>query len=222
MKRYFLFPIIIFLIMIIPINAMAQLDENVEFLIKNSNGDRIENQNIKLKIFNERNEELSTLTGSQHLVTSLIKNHRYQIDVYISDFLVSTDYFYFDKSSLVSLTVPNSHGVVFEISYADGKPFNNAEVILLTNKNTEISTATTDFEGKTIRMWIPPTIRTGDFYKVTIKNGNMEYTESNVSFFPSEQSQFSIKVPWPSITESLVELELLDNTKEKFNENRHV
>jgi len=145
--------------LIIPINAMGQENENVEFLIKNTNGDRIENQNIKLKIFNENNDEMGILSGSQHFVISLPKNHMYQIDVYMTDFLVSTDYFYFDKSSPATLTVPNSHGVVFEVAYDDGKPFNNAEVILSTNKDTEISKTTTDLEGKTLRMWIPPTIK---------------------------------------------------------------
>jgi len=212
---------IVFLILIIPVNAMGETEENVEFLIKNTNGDRIENQNITLKIFNEKNEEIETLSGSQHLVASLSKNHMYQIDVYMADFLVSTDYFYFDKSSMVNLTVPNSHGVVFAVSYSDGKPFNNAEVILSSNNDTEISKTTTDLEGKTIRMWIPPTIKTGDFYKVTIKNGNMDYTVNNISFMPSEQSQFSIKVPWPSIAESLIEIELLDNTNKKFDEKNY-
>ena len=212
---------IVFLILIIPVNAMGQIDENVEFLIKNTNGDRIENQNIKLKIFNEKNEEIKTLSGSQHFVTSLPKNHMYQIDVYMADFLVSTDYFYFDKSSLENITVPNSHGVVFAVSYKDGKPFNDAEVILSSNHGTQLSKAITDLEGKTIRMWIPPTVKTGDFYEVTIKSGNLEHTVNNLSFLPSEQSQFSIKVPWPSITESLIEIELLDNASKKFNEKNY-
>ena len=210
------------LILLVPANANGENDDNVEFLIKNTNGDRLETSNIQLKIFDEKNEEIKTLLGSQNFVASLPKNHMYQIDVYLTDFLVSTEYFYFDKPSLVTLTIPNSHGVVFSVSYNDGKPFKNAEIILYTNKNTEIFSATTDLEGKTIRMWIPPTIKTGDSYKVVVREGNMDYSLDNLAFMPSKKSQFSITVPWPSITESLIEISPLDNAGNKFDEKNFV
>lgn len=218
MIKIILFCFSVFLLSIVPINSMGETDENLEFLIKNTNGDRIETQNIKLVIFDEKNNEIDTLLGSQSLITSLPKNHKYQIDVYMTDYLVSSEYFYFDKSSLVNITVPNSHGVVFSVSYSDGKPMKGVEVGLYTNKGTKISSSITDLEGKTLRMWIPPTINSGDYYKAIVANGNLNYTVDKISFAPGEQSQFSITVPWPSVTESLIEIELLDQTKNKIDE----
>ena len=201
-----------------PIYAMGQIDENVEFLIKNSNGDRIESQNIKLVIYDEKNNEIENLMGYEPLMTTLSKNHRYQVDVYMSDYLVSSEYFYFDRISLVNLTVPNSHGVVFSASYSDGKPMKSVEVSLFTNKNTKISTQTTDIEGKTVRMWVPPTVKTDDYYKVIVQDGNLNYSEDKIYFQPGEQSQYSIMVPWPSVSDSLIEIELMDNTGKKIDD----
>ena len=216
--KIFLFCFIVFLLSIIPIHSMAEMEENVEFLIKNTNGDRIETQNIKLKIFDENNNQVKILLGSQSLTASLPKNHKFQIDVYMTDYLVSSDYFYFDKSSLVNITVPNSHGVVFSVSYSDGKPMDDVEVGLYTNKGTKISSSITDLEGKTVRMWIPPTINSADYYKATVSKGNLAYSVDKISFIPGGQSQFSIETPWPSLIESLIEIELLDKTQNKIDE----
>jgi len=205
-----------FLILIVPINALGQVDANVEFLIKNTNGDRIDDQNAKVLIYNERNQEVETLLGNESLNTNLPKNHRYQIDVYLMDYLVNTEYIYVDKPSIVDLTVPLSHGVIFSVSHSDGKPMDNAEVILFTNKNTKVSSQKTDLEGNTLRMWIPPTSQDEDYYEITVKFGNLTHTESNITFQSGVQSLYQIETPWPSTIESLIGIELYDNNNKKI------
>ena len=196
--------------------AYSQLDNNIEFLIKNSNGDRIETQNIKLLIFDEKNNLVATVNGSEKLSANLEKNHKYQIDVYMTDFLVNTEYFYFNNQSNTIVTVPNSHGIMFSVHFKDGKPLENAKLTLLTNKNATISRLITDNEGKTLRAWVSPTLRSEDFYNVVVEDGTLSYDEKNISLIPGEQSQYSINVPWPSIAESLIEIELLDSSNKKI------
>jgi peptidoglycan/xylan/chitin deacetylase (PgdA/CDA1 family) len=215
----FLLCVTLFLILMVPINAMGQVNANVEFLIKNTNGDRIDSQNVKLLIYNERNQEIEALLGNKSLETNLPTNHRYQIDVYVMDYLVNTEYTYVDKSSIVDLTVPISHGVIVSVSHSDGKSIENAEVTLLTNKNTKVSSQKTDLEGNTLRMWVPPTSQDGGYYEIMVKFGNMTHTEGNINFQPGRQSLFSIVTPWPSSIESLFEIELLDNNDKKIDAN---
>jgi len=195
---------------------MGQSHENIQFIIKNTNGDRINNQNVKLLITDERNQEIKTLFGTEQLSTILPTNHKYQVDVYVMDNLVSTEYIYFDKSSTFDLTVPMYHGVIFSVSYNDGKPMENAEVALLTNKNTKVSSKKTDVEGNTLRMWIPPTVHDGNYYEVMVNYGNLSHNESGITFQPGRQSLYSIVAPWPSTLESLVEIELLDKNDKKI------
>lgn len=206
----------LFLLFFVPITVSAQFENNIEFVIKNGNGDRIETQNITLLIFDERNELIATLNGSETLNSYLEQNHKYQIDVYMTDFLVTTEYFYFDNQSSATITVPNSHGIIFSVFYKDGKPLQNAKVTLLTNKNTKISNLVTDSEGNTLRAWISPTLRTEDSYQVLVEDGTLSYIENNISLLPGEQSRYSVTVPWPSIAESLIEIELVGNDDKKI------
>ena len=197
-------------------NAFGQETGHVEFLLKNTNDERIDISNFKLIIYDEKNNEIQILLDKQSLSTDLLKNHKYRIDVYSSDFLLNTKYFYFDKSVVMDIFVPSAHGVIFSTFYQDGMPIENAEVSLFTNKNILVTTQKTDIEGNTIRMWISPTIEEQDSYKAQIKLGNLNYSQENIKFQPGEQSSFSLKTSWPSVIDSLIELDLLDGNFQKI------
>ncbi len=213
--------LILFASMITPSYSSASGD--LVIYLKNTKGDRISAYGTILKIYDSSNSELivqlDPVKENKHFEVNLLHNNQYKVEAFVHDIYASTDYVTLTSDfQRMDLILPNTGGIKFQIVYNDGNtPVSDAAVVLKTFTGKQIRQDTTDLDGNTLRMWIPSTIQTGDYYEIEVKlSDNISYNEKPINLLPSAQVDYKIVTPWPPIVDSLVTFTIYKNEYQKL------
>ena len=164
-------------------NAYAEELETIQFEIKYTNGDRVDNNGVKIIVYQDFNKSpiLEKNLQSNPDFISVPENHRYKIEVYVNGMYADVAYVQLkNNSEKLDIDIPLSGGLQFEVLYKNGHPISGATVILKSQDNEEWRKGTTNDEGKTLRYWVQSTIKQENYYTADVYLGEIFLT----SYFP--------------------------------------
>ena len=143
-------------------------EETIQVEIKYTNGDRADFNGIKLLVYQDFDKSIfleKTLENNPDVIT-VPENHRYKIEVYANGMYADVEYVQVNnKSEEITINIPLSGGVKFDVYYEDGKtPIQGARIVVKSNDNTEWRQGITNNQGETLRYWIQSTINPDDHY----------------------------------------------------------
>jgi len=193
---------------------------SLELLIKSENTDRVIPNSLSVKIFQDlKTTPLKELVLDSNPITisSLPLNHRYRIDVYMNSLYATTGFLDLTKpQNQIDLTIENTGGMRLTVYYSDGQtPLPNAMVWIKSYDGKTWSYSETDEQGQTLRAWLYPTIREGDFYYAEISLGpNLKY-QTQLKLVPDIAQEFKVVTKWPVVIDKSFKVEVYNNTKNK-------
>ncbi|MGY5149175.1 MAG: polysaccharide deacetylase family protein [Candidatus Nitrosopumilus sp. bin_68KS] len=149
-------------------SVFAQESETIEVEIKYTNGDRADFNGMKLVVYQDFNKEPlleKNMLSNPDFIT-VPENHRYKIEVYSNGVFGDVEYVQLEKDSKkVTISIPISGGIQFEVFYKNGEiPIRGATLILKSPNNLELARDITNDQGETTRYWIQSTTKEGDHY----------------------------------------------------------
>ena len=194
---------------------------SLDLFIKNENNDRVVPSGVSIKIFKDLDakpiQEIPSLEDNPTNI-SLSLNHRYKVEVYMNSMYAGTGFVDMKKDKeTLEITIKNTGGIQLAVFYKDAEtPLSGAKVWIKSADGKSWSYSETDKNGKTIRVWLHPTIKEGDHYYVEVSLGpNLKYVEPNIKLQPNVAQDFKIITKWPTIVDNLITVEIYNNTKNK-------
>ncbi len=177
LKLFTLFVLATFVLMISFDNVYAEETQTIQVEIKYTNGDRVDFNGMKLLVYQDFNKNIfleKQLEGNPDVIT-VPENHRYKIEVYANGMYADVTYLQINNDSEeITINIPLSGGIKFEIYYKDGKtPIEGSRVVIKSNDNTEWRQGITNNQGETLRYWIQSTIIPDDHYIVDVYLGEL-------------------------------------------------
>lgn len=200
-------------------NAFGESNGEINLLIKYDNGVKASVESTTLKIYKD-NEQTSfreiVVQSNPINISDLPLNHKYKIELYYNDQFQSTEYYDVKKlKNDFDITIKLPGGIKFEVFYKDGQtPIKNAGIVLRSINGKIINQDKTDFNGETIRFWLPQTIGS-DYYNVeVIIDTALKFTsifkiQSNLS------DDVKIVTDWPKIIDSAITIQVYRDEKAK-------
>ncbi len=195
---------------------------SLELFIKNENNDRVTPPGISVKIFQDLGtkpiQEIPSFEDNPTVISSLPINHRYKVEVYMNSMYAGTGFIDVKKEKEnLEITIKNTGGMQLAIFYNDKEtPLAGAKVWIKSHDGKSWSYSETDKNGKTLRAWLYPTVKEGDYYYAEISLGpNLKYVESQIKLQPNTAQDFKITTKWPTIIDKLIQVEVYNNTKNK-------
>ncbi|MEM2160252.1 MAG: polysaccharide deacetylase family protein [Candidatus Nitrosotenuis sp.] len=209
-------------VVVIPSAFAEEKTGSLDLFIKNENNDRVYPQSVSLKVYQDLGtkpiREIQSFEANPLTISPLPINHRYKIEVYMNSMYAGTNFIDMKKEKeTLEITIKNTGGMQFSIFYNDGEtPLQNAGVWIKSADGKPWSYSETDKDGKTIRVWLYPTIKEGDYYYVEVSLGpGLKYIEPTIKLQPNTAQDFKIITKWPKILDKLVTVEVYNNTKNK-------
>ncbi|MGQ0605808.1 MAG: polysaccharide deacetylase family protein [Candidatus Nitrosotenuis sp.] len=195
---------------------------SLELFIKNENDDRVTPPGISVKIFKDLEakslQEIPSFEDNPTIVSSVPLNHRYKVEVYMNSMYAGTGFVDMKKEKEnLEITIKNTGGMQLAIFYKDNEtPLVGAKVWIKSNDGKSWSYSETDKNGKTLRAWLFPTVKEGDYYYAEVSLGpNLKYVEPQIKLQPNTAQDFKITTKWPTIIDKLIQVEVYNNTKNK-------
>lgn len=194
----------------------------LDVFIKNENNDRIFPQGVLVKIYKDLEtkplQEIQSFEANPFVISSLPLNHRYKIEIYMNSMYADTGFVDMKKEKEnLEITIKNTGGMRFDVFYKDGEtPLPGAQITVKSNDGQPWAYLETDQNGQTIRAWLYPTVKEGNFYSAEILLGqNIKYVHSPIKLQPNVAQDFKITTKWPTIVDKLVTVEVYNSTKNK-------
>lgn len=193
----------------------------IELMIKNSNGDRVSTDAITVKVFKSYDktalQEIS-LESNPINISSLPLGQRYRVEVYMNGMYAQTTFVNLEKELVhADSTIRNPGGMHLSIYYNDKTtPIPNAKIQIKSPDGKTWAYTETDQTGKTVRMWLSPTLKATEFYSAEITIGSsLRYVHSPIKLQPDISQEFKIVTKWPKIVNKLITVEVFKDTKTK-------
>lgn len=176
-------------------------EANVKVALEYPDGDRASLARSILVISSEDEsvtKEIPGKAGSTHFEVDLPLDKRYQMTVFVNDMLVAVHYVYLSSEQIITIPIPTSAGLKFEVYYNDGNtPIESANVQLFSHKGNMIREGITDLEGKTLRFWLAPTPHKDDYYQPQVLLGDSLAHKLEPLKVESGSTDVKIVTPWP-------------------------
>jgi len=209
---------LLILVTVVPNIAYGQESEIIELEFRYTNGDRADFTGMNIIVYQDFDKSpiLEKKIQSNPDVIIVPENHRYKIEVYVNGMYVDVGYIQLDNNpKKLNILLPLSGGIQFEIFYKGGEvPIDKATVVLKSRDNSELGRGLTNDEGKTLRYWIHPTIKQGDYYVVDIYLADLFLTSlTPILVTPGIASNQKITTNVPEIVEELITINLYIETK---------
>ncbi len=187
-------------------NAYAE-NANVRIALEYPNGDRASLGNSVLVISSEDKEVSKEIAGkaeSANFEVTLPAGKRYQMTVFVNEMWSAVHYVKLNSDQTITITIPTSAGMKFEIYYNNGQtPIENANVQLFSHEENLIREGLTDMGGKTLRFWLASTPQEDNFYQPRIQIAESLVYEYEPIRVDSGSTDIEIVTPWPSSVDFL-------------------
>ncbi|HSA76549.1 MAG TPA: polysaccharide deacetylase family protein [Nitrosarchaeum sp.] len=200
-------------------NAFGESTGEINLLIKYENGVKASVESTTLKIYKDTEQtsfrEIS-VQNNPVSIQDLPLNHKYKIELYYNEQYQSTEYFDVKKlKNDFDITVKLPGGIKFDVFYNDGQtPIKEANVVLTSMNGKIINQDITDFNGETIRFWLPQTIG-NDYYNVEVNiDPTLKFTTIlKIQSFLAEDVK--IITNWPKIIDSAITIQVYRDEQAK-------
>ncbi|MBS3921650.1 MAG: polysaccharide deacetylase family protein [Nitrosarchaeum sp.] len=193
-------------------NAFGESTGEINLLIKYENGVKASVESTTLKIYKDTEQtsfrEISVQSNPVN-IQDLPLNHKYKIELYYNEQYQSTEYYDVKKlKNDFDITVKLPGGIKFDVFYKDGQtPIKEANVVLKSMNGKIINQDITDFNGETIRFWIPQTIGNDHYNVEVIIDPALKYTTIlKIQSFLAEDVK--IITNWPKIIDSAITIQV--------------
>ena len=187
----------------------AYAEEAIQVEIKYTNGDRADYNGMKLLVYQDFDKSVfleKTLENNPDVIT-VPENHRYKIKVYANGMYADVGYVQVnDKSEDVTINIPLSGGIKFNIFYKDGNtPIEGARIVIKSKDNTEWRQGITNKQGETMRYWLQSTVNQDDHYIADIFLGELFLkSQYPIKLQPGLAKDEKIIVNIPEVVEQLI------------------
>jgi peptidoglycan/xylan/chitin deacetylase (PgdA/CDA1 family) len=204
-------------------SALAQESTGtIEVFIKSENNDRLFPQGVTVKVYKNQEttttQEILSLESNPFLLSSLQLGHRYKVEVYVNDMYAGVGFVNLQKSKEnLEITIKNMGGMRLNVFYKDAQtPLAGAYVVLKSQNGKSWHTSETDQYGNSIRAWLYPSTKNGDYYYAEISLGpNLKYTYTPIKLQPDVAQEFKVVTNWPTIVDNLITVEVYNSTQNK-------
>ncbi|MCE9653374.1 MAG: polysaccharide deacetylase family protein [Nitrosarchaeum sp.] len=201
-------------------NTFAENTGNIDLLIKYENGNKAGVDSLILKIYKDLEKtpvKEIQVENNPVSITNLELGHKYKIEVYYNDHYQATDYYDLkEKSNNEEIVIKLSGGIKVGVFYNDGQtPIPNTSVFFKTMNGKIVGFDETDFNGDTVRFWLPQTID-NDYYSVDIViDPALKFTYTPLKIQSSNSKDIKIITEWPKIINSAITVDAYkdQNTK---------
>ncbi len=194
----------------------------LEVFIKNENNDRVTPEGVSVKIYKdlEKNplQQIPALENNPFTITSLPLGNRYKVEVYVNNLYADVGFVDLQKNQQhLDITIKNMGGMRLNIFYSDGEtPLPAAKVWIKSHDGKSWSYSETDENGQTIRTWLYPSIKEGNYYFAEILiSPNLKHVYSPIKLQPNIAQEFKVVTKWPTIIDKLITIEVYNSTKAK-------
>ena len=184
-------------------------EETIQVEIKYTNGDRADFNGMKLLVYQDFDKSIfleKTLENNPDVIT-VPENHRYKIKVYANGMYADVGYVQVNnKSEEITINIPLSGGVKFDVYYKDGQtPIQGVRIVVKSNDNTEWKQGITNKQGETPRYWIQSTINPDDHYIADVYLGELFLkSQYPIKLQPGLSKDEKIIINIPEIVEDLI------------------
>ncbi|HEY8109790.1 MAG TPA: polysaccharide deacetylase family protein, partial [Candidatus Nitrosotenuis sp.] len=206
----------------VPAISYQQNTGSVEVTIKNENGDRVTPDLLSVKVYQDFAsvpfKEITSITDNPLTVGSLPLGHRYKFEVYMNSMYGDVAFVDLQKSQdKVEIIIKNPGGIRLSVFYNDGEtPLTNADVWIKSFDGKSWGYSITDENGRTVRMWLYPTIKDTDYYYAEIALGpDLKYVQTPVKLLPNVAQELQVVTKWPTIVDKLITVEVYNTTNTK-------
>jgi YVTN family beta-propeller protein len=195
---------------------------SIQLNIFYNNGDRVDNNGLVLKFYQDTNSTLfKTVSPDSYptVVNSFPLGHTYKMDVYRESMYAGSEYIDMkDTLEKVNTFIPLDAGLRFNVFYNDAEtPISNATISIKSYDGMQWAQGNTDDQGDSNRFWLQSSIRDGDYYVATFSIGkSLNFTyPSNIGLSPGDSRDIKIVTPWISIVESPITVSVYTSTTQK-------
>ena len=204
----------------------AEETGNISLDLLYENGDRVTTWQTTLKIFQDNDSEpfrtIEFPESNPYEIQTLPLGHKYTVEVFVNDMFAEQGFVNLNESeSELQILIPLQAGTQFVVYHDDrSTTIENAQVSIKSHEGKEWAKGITDADGKTIRFWLQPNIKEGDYYiaEITLAEG-ISYTESPITLFPQVIGDFEIITPWTKNIEKLITIVVFDENSQKVQKN---
>ncbi|CAD6518872.1 conserved hypothetical protein [metagenome] len=190
-------------------------------MIKYENGNKAGIDSTVLKIFKDLEKtpirEIHVENNPVN-ITNLQLGHKYKIEVYYNDHFQSVDYYNLkEKANNYEITVKLPGGIKLGVFYSDGHtPIPEANILIKTMNGKTVGFDETDFNGDSVRFWLPQTIG-NEYYNIDIIiDPSLKFTYVPLKIQTSDSKDLKIVTPWPKIISSAIKVEAYKDQKTKI------
>jgi len=201
-------------------NSFAENTGNIDLLIKYENGNKAGIDSLILKIYKDLEKtpikEIQVESNPIN-IADLELGHKYKIEVYYNDLYQAVNYYDLkETSNNYEIVTKLPGGIKLGVLYNDGQtPIPNTSVFFKTMNGKIVGFDKTDFNGDTVRFWLPQTIN-DDYYSVDVViNSELKFTYTPLKIQSSNSKDIKIVTEWPKIINSAITVEAYkdQNTK---------
>ena len=216
-----IFAIMLVLAMGIAVPAFAQEKTgDLDIYVKNEKNERVTPQGVTVKVY--KNQEKTPikeieLKSNPFTVSSLALDQRYSIEVYANSMYADTTFVDLKKSESIEIPIKNTGGLLLNVYYKDGQtPLSGASVWIKSHDGKWWDHSETAQNGQTIRAWLYPTTKEGNYYYAEIIIGpNLKYVHSPIKLESGIAQDLRIVTKWPVVVEKSFPIEVYNDTKNK-------
>lgn len=194
----------------------------IDVFIKSENNDRVFPQGISIKVFKDLEtkptQEIVSLENNPFSIPSLQLGHRYGVEVYVNSMYAGIGFVDLQKNQQnLEITIKNMGGMRLNVFYEDGQtPLQGAFVAIKSHDGKTWDTSETDQYGNSIRAWLYPSVKDGDYYSAEISlTPDIKYVHSPIKLLPGVAQEFKVVTPWPTIVDKLFTVEVYNSTTTK-------
>ena len=198
----------------------AEETGDMDLLLKYENGNKAGIDSTILKIYQDSEKiplrEIPVQTNPIS-ITGLPLEHKYKIEVYYNEHFQSVDYYDLKKTkNNFEITVKLPGGIKLEVYYKDGQtPIPKASIFFKTMNGKTVGFDETDFNGDTVRFWLPQTIGS-DYYNVDVViDPALKFTYTPLQIQSSLSKDIKIVTKWPKIIDSAISIDVYKDEKTK-------
>lgn len=210
------------LIALMPAVTNAQSEGTLDVFIKSENGDRVAPGALSMKVFRGLDtsplQEFASVVENPTKVGSLQVGQRYKIEIYMNSMYAGVGFIDLKtQHDKIDITIKNTGGLRLNLFYKDGQtPLQNAGVSIKSHDGRIWSHSETDANGNTLRVWLHPAVRPGDYYyaEVLLAKGIL-YTSPPIRLQPNVAQEFRIVTDWPTVVDKLITVDVYANPQTK-------
>jgi peptidoglycan/xylan/chitin deacetylase (PgdA/CDA1 family) len=201
--------------------ANAQATGEIEVFVKNENGDRALSDGLSIKVYknldNVAFREIA-LPSNPFTISSLELGEDYKIEVYRNSMYAGVGFSTLDKAKdSLEITIKNTGGMRLTVFYKDAEtPLSGAKIKIKSFDGKPWGYSETDGNGQTVRFWLHPTVKDGEFYSAEIAlSSDIKYTYSPIRLSPGVAQEFKVVTKWPTLIDKMITVEVYNDTKNK-------